>query len=55
MIKFAQKEGFDDYIKIFKTEKVTGKTLLTMDKKYMEEVLGIVNQKVQQKLRLRIE
>ncbi len=35
MIKFAQKEGLDDFIKIFKVEKVTGKTLLDMDKKYM--------------------
>lgn len=35
VIKFAQKEGLDDFIKIFKVEKVTGKTLLEMDKKYM--------------------
>jgi len=33
VIKFAQKEGFEDYIKIFKSEKVTGKTLMQMDKK----------------------
>ena len=26
-----------------------------MDKKYMEEVLGVVNQKVQQKMKLRLE
>ena len=55
MIKFAQKEGFEDYLKIFKTEKVTGKTLLEMDKKYMIEVLGLVNDKLQQKLKLRLE
>lgn len=54
MIKFAHAEGFEDFIKIFKAEKVTGKILLEMDKKYMEEVLGIVNQKMQQKLTLKI-
>lgn len=35
VIKFAQKEGFEDYIKVLKVEKVTGKTLLEMDKKYL--------------------
>jgi hypothetical protein len=55
VIKFAQKEGFEDFIKIFKAEKVTGKVLLNMDKKYMEEVLGIENIKFQIKLRLRLE
>ena len=34
---------------------MTGKILLEMSKKYMEEVLGIMNQKAQQKLRLRME
>jgi hypothetical protein len=54
VIKFAQSEGFEDYINVFKSEKVTGKMLLDMDKKYMEEVLGIINHKLQQKLKLRI-
>ena len=35
VIKFAQSEGFEDYINVFKSEKVTGKVLLDMDKKYM--------------------
>lgn len=55
VITFAQKEGFDDYINVFKSEKVTGKILLEMDKKYMEEVLGIINHKLQQKLKLRLQ
>jgi hypothetical protein len=50
VVKFAQNEGFEDFIKIFKTEKVTGKILLEMDKKYRDEVLGINNVKIQQKL-----
>lgn len=36
VVKFAQREGLEDYIQIFKAEKVTGKILLEMDKKYME-------------------
>ena len=55
VLKFAQKEGFDDFFKIFKSQKVTGKVLLNMDKKYMQEVLGILNVKQQIKLRLRLE
>lgn len=55
IVKFAQQEGFEDYIKIFKAEKVNGKVLLNMDKKYMEEVLGIENVKLQIKLKLRLE
>ena len=55
VIKFAQREGFEDYIKIFKAEKVTGRVLLEMDKKYSEEVLGIINQKVYQKLSMRLQ
>ena len=55
VIKFAQREGFEDYIKIFKAEKVTGRVLLQMDKKYTEEVLGIINQKTQLKLSLRLQ
>ena len=54
VVKFAQREGLDDYIQIFKAEKVTGKILLEMDKKYMEEVLGVMNVKIQQKLTLKI-
>jgi len=33
---------------------VNGKTLLTMNKKYMEDVLGIMNVKVQQRMQVRI-
>jgi hypothetical protein len=54
VVKFALAEGFEDFIKIFKSENVTGKILLEMDKKYMEEVLGMVNVKMQQKLTLKI-
>lgn len=28
VIRFAQREGFEDFIKIFQSEKVTGKVLL---------------------------
>ena len=55
MVKFAQREGFEDFIKIFETEKVTGQILLEMDKKYMEEVLGISNVKMQQKLSIKLQ
>lgn len=55
VIKFAQSEGFEDYINVFRIEKVTGKVLLEMDKKYMEEVLGILNHKLQQKLKIRLQ
>lgn len=55
VVKFAQREGFDDFIKIFETEKVTGQILLEMDKKYMEEVLGISNVKMQQKLSIKLQ
>lgn len=55
VVKFAQREGFEDFIKIFQSEKVTGKVLLEMDKKYMEEVLGISNVKMQQKLSIRLQ
>jgi hypothetical protein len=34
---------------------VTGKTLLTMDKRYMEDVLGILNVKIQQRLMVQLE
>ena len=54
VLKFAQREGLQDYIQIFKAQKVTGKTLLQMDKKYMQEVLGVMNVKIQQKLTLKI-
>lgn len=52
--RFAQKEGLEDYIKIFRAEKVTGRQLLDMDKKYTEEVLGLVNVKLQQKLAIKL-
>lgn len=55
VIKFAQSEGFEDFIKIFQSEKVTGKILLEMDKKYTEEVLGISNVKMQQKLSIKLQ
>jgi asparagine synthetase B (glutamine-hydrolysing) len=55
VVKFAQREGLEDFIKIFQSEKVTGKVLLEMDKKYMEEVLGINNVKMQQKLSIRLQ
>jgi len=55
VVKFAQREGLEDFIKIFETEKVTGQILLEMDKKYMEEVLGISNVKMQQKLSIKLE
>lgn len=41
-------------MKILQVEKVNGKKLLEMDKKYMEDVLGITNAKTQQKMALRI-
>lgn len=55
VVRFAQREGFEDFVKIFQQEKVTGKILLEMDKKYMEEVLGISNVKMQQKLSIRLQ
>ena len=35
VIKFAHREGLQDYINVFKSEKITGKKLLGMDKTYM--------------------
>lgn len=35
VVRFAHAEGFEDFVKIFKAEKVSGKVLLEMDKKYM--------------------
>jgi hypothetical protein len=55
VVRFAQREGLEDFIKIFQSEKVTGQVLLDMDKKYMEEVLGISNVKMQQKLSIRLQ
>lgn len=54
MLKWIENEGFDDYLKIFKNEKVTGKKLLEMEKGYMEDVLGITNYKIQQRMKVRI-
>ena len=41
-------------MKIFKTEKVTGKKLLEMERDYMVDVLGITNVKIQQRMKVRI-
>ena len=38
-----------------RVEKVNGQKLITMDKKYMENVLGITNTNLQQKILLSIE
>jgi hypothetical protein len=55
LVEWAYKEGYEDYIKIFKSEKVTGNILLSMEKRYMEDVLGILNVKVQQRLMVQLQ
>ena len=55
VLEWLKKEGFDDYINIMRTEKVDGKKLLEMDKKYMTDVLGIMNSNLQQKMIMSIQ
>lgn len=55
VLEWLKKEGFDDFINIMRTEKVDGKKLLEMDKKYMADVLGITNSNVQQKMVMSIQ
>lgn len=54
-MSWAEQEGFDGYLKIFEAEKVTGEKLLTMNKTYMEDVLGITSTLTQQKMNLLIQ
>jgi hypothetical protein len=42
-------------LKILEAEKVTGEKLLTMNKTYMEDVLGITSTLTQQKMNLLIQ
>jgi hypothetical protein len=47
--------GFGAFVRIARAEKVDGIKLKTMEKKYMENVLGITKLNMQQKLILCIE
>lgn len=54
VIQWLRREGFDDYVNIMRVEKVDGKKLMKMEKKYMEDRLGITNTNLQQKIMLSI-
>jgi hypothetical protein len=47
--------GFGDYIKIARAEKIDGKKLKNIERRYMENVLGINKLNMQQKFILCIE
>jgi hypothetical protein len=47
--------GFGDFIKIARTEKIDGRKLKNIERKYMENVLGINKLNMQQKFMLCIE
>lgn len=47
--------GFGPYVKIARAEKMNGLKLKTMERKYMENVLGITKLNMQQKLMLCLE
>lgn len=47
--------GFGAFVKIARAEKITGKMLKTMERKYMENVLGLTKLNMQQKFMLCIE
>ena len=55
VVSWLRREGFDDYVNIMRVEKIDGKKLVNLEKKYMENVLGITNINIQQKILLSIE
>jgi hypothetical protein len=56
VLEWLRKEDFHDYINIMRVEKVDGKRLLDLDKdrKYLTDVLGVLNASHQQKMLLSI-
>lgn len=55
VLEWLKKEGFDDYINIMRTEKIDGRKLLEMDRKFMSDRLGILNTNLQQKMLMSIQ
>ena len=55
VVKWAEEENLNDYIKIFKAEKITGTKLMESNKMYMEDVLGVTSFKHQQKIRMLLQ
>jgi hypothetical protein len=55
VLQWAEEEGFEEYLKILKVEKVTGEKLLTMDETYMEDVLGMTLPSIKHKINLLVQ
>lgn len=55
VVQWLREIGFEAYIKIARVEKLDGKRLKNIEKKYMHNVLGITTQNMQQKFIMSIE
>ena len=54
VVQWLRDIGFDAYVKIARVEKLDGKKLKNIQKKYMHNVLGITTQNMQQKFLMSI-
>jgi alpha-tubulin suppressor-like RCC1 family protein len=50
VVEWLRHIGFESYVKIAKVEKLNGMKLKNIDKKYMNDALGITTQNMQHKL-----
>lgn len=55
VVQWLREIGFEAYAKIARFEKLDGKKLKNIEKKYMHNVLGITKQNMQQKFIMSIE